>query len=93
MFFLNCLEIDAICDKKKGGRRMELYPEVLKYRTKHPRCRFCFYSNYPGLFEEKCSVKNSLTFPKFLQPLTCRFCKLYKVRDGITISYARNNGE
>ena len=71
----------------KDGRIMELYPEVVEYRTKHPRCRFCFYSNFPGLFEEKCSVKNSLTFPKFLQPLTCRFCKLYKVRDNISIGY------
>ena len=52
---------------------MELYPEVVEYRAKHPRCRFCFYSNFPGLFEEKCSIKNSLPFPKFLQPLTCRF--------------------
>lgn len=77
----------------KEGKRMELYPEVLEYRTKHPRCRFCFYSNCPGLSGEKCGAKNSLTLPRFLQPITCRFCKLYKVRDGITISYAKNNRE
>lgn len=72
---------------------MQLYPEVLEYRTKHPRCRFCFYCSYSGSLAEKCGVKNSLTFPQFLQPITCRFCKLYKVRDGITINYTRSNGE
>ncbi len=69
---------------------MELYPEVLEYRMKHPRCRFCFYSHCPGLPEEKCSVKKSLTLPRFLQPITCRLCKLYKVRDSISISYTKN---
>lgn len=72
---------------------MNLYPEVLEYRTKHPRCRFCFYSNCPGLPGEKCSAKNFLTLPRFLQPITCRFCKLYKVRDGISINYTKNSGE
>lgn len=72
---------------------MELYPEVLEYRMKHPRCRFCFYSNCPGLPGEKCSVKKSLTFPRFLQPITCRFCKLYNVRNSVSISYTRNREE
>ena len=60
--------------------RIEFYPEILEYRAKHPRCRFCLYSEPLSLFKEKCSVKKSLASPRFLQPLTCRFCKLYKVR-------------
>lgn len=69
---------------------MYLSEDILEYRKKHPRCRFCIHSRHPGELAESCFAKKCITTFKFLQPILCRRCSLYTLR---TLDFDLKTGE